>query len=119
MAFSYTGALDTDLERVRLLIGDTVAASALFQDAEIEYFLGQHGEAHLAAAAACRAVAASKSKLAQRLKEGDYERDLGGMVKQWLQLADQLEKQGRSSAAQATFVSRIDGYSRGSAHDRR
>ena len=113
MAFTYTGTLDTDLERMRLLIGDTVPATALFQDSEIEWFLGQYGEVYLAAAVAARAVAASKSKLAQRLKEGDYERDLGGMVRQWLELADLLERQGRSSTAGAGFVTRVDGFSRG------
>lgn len=111
MSFTYTGALTTDLERVRLLIGDTATATALFQDGEIEWFLSQHGTVYLAAAAACRAVAANKNKLAQRLTEGDYERDLGGMVKQWLQMADQFDRQGRAGAASATFVTRRDGYS--------
>lgn len=111
MSFTYSGALDSDLERVRLLIGDT-KRPALFQDAEIEYFLAQHGTVKLAAAAAARAVAANKNKLAQRLKEGDYERDLGSMVKQWLDLAAQLERQGRSTTSGASFVTRIDGYSR-------
>lgn len=111
MAFTYTGALTTDLERVRLLIGDTVSATALFQDAEIEWFLSEQGTLYLAAAAAARAVAASKSKLAQRLTEGEYSRDLGSMVKQWLDLGDQLEKQGRAGQATAVFVTRIDGYS--------
>lgn len=111
MSFTYTGSVATDMEQVRLLIGDTNAATALFQDAEIDWFLAQHGTVHLAASAAARAVAANKNKLAQRLSEGDYSRDLGGMVKQWLDLADQLEKQGRSTAASATFVTRIDGYS--------
>lgn len=112
MSFTYSGALDNDLERVRLLIGDTATATALFQDAEIEYFLALHGTVNLAAAAAARAVAANKNKLAQRLKEGEYERDLGGMVKQWLDLADRLERQGRSTTAGASFVTRIDGYTR-------
>lgn len=112
MAFTYTGAVGADLEQVRLLIGDTNAATALFQDAEIEWFLQTHGAVYLAAAAAARAVAANKNKLALRLREGDYERDLGGMVRQWLDLADRLERQGRSSAAMATFATRIDGFSR-------
>ena len=77
MSFTYTGSVATDLEQVRLLIGDTNAATALFQDAEIDWFLAQHGTVHLAAAAAARAVAANKNKLAQRLSEGDYSRDLG------------------------------------------
>ncbi len=112
MAFTQTGVVETDLERVRLLLGDTSPATALFQDAEIDWFLTQHGSVYLAAAAAARAVAANKNKLALRLREGDYERDLGGMVRQWLDLADRLERQGRSSAAMATFVTRIDGFSR-------
>ncbi len=111
MAFTYTGALTSDLERVRLLIGDTSSATALFQDAELQWFLTEQGTVYLAAAAAARAVAANKNKLALRLREGDYERDLGGMVKQWLDLGAQLERQGRSNAATATFVTRRDGYS--------
>lgn len=39
MSFSYTDPSMIRRDAVRLLIGDTVAKSALFQDAEIEYFL--------------------------------------------------------------------------------
>lgn len=35
MAFTYDGTLDTDLEKVRLEIGDTDSTDALFTDAEI------------------------------------------------------------------------------------
>lgn len=111
MSFTYTGALTTDLERVRLLISDTDEDTALFQDGELTWFITEHGSIYLAAAAAARSVAASKSKLAQRLTEGDYSRDLGSVVKQWLDLADKLDAQGRAGQASAIFVTRIDGYS--------
>lgn len=39
MSFSYSNPLTVPRDAVRCLIGDTVATAALFQDAELDYFL--------------------------------------------------------------------------------
>lgn len=109
MTFTYTGALTTDLERVRRLISDTDSANALFTDAEITYFLTT-GSVYKAAALAARAIASSKALLAQRISEGDFSEDLGAMAANWLALAktwDALD----SRATGTIGVTRVDGYS--------
>lgn len=44
MAFTYTGNLNDPLEYVRFLIGDKDSEIALFQDEEINFFLGKYEE---------------------------------------------------------------------------
>lgn len=110
MAFTYTGALTTDLEKVRRLISDTDSANALFTDAEITWFLTDGGTVYRAAALAARAIAASKSLLAQRITEGTFSEDLGPMAANWLAMAKIWEAKA-SQAAGTVSVTRIDGYS--------
>jgi hypothetical protein len=65
VSFTYSGdPAGTPSDAVRLLAGDTVQASALLQDEEIEYFLALHPNPTLAAAAACEAIA---SRLARKV----------------------------------------------------
>lgn len=109
MAFTYTGALTTDLEKVRRLISDTDSANALFTDAEITYFLTT-GSVYKAAALAARAIAASKALLAQRVTEGDFTEDLGSMAANWLAMAKQWEAMA-SQELGTVGVIRVDGYS--------
>ena len=52
MSFTYEVTdLDTSLAKVRLEIGDTVEASALFQDEELEYWIDKRADNVLLAAA--------------------------------------------------------------------
>lgn len=48
----------TDVEKVRLKIGDTEVSDALFSDTELEAFLEDEGTVGGAAAAACESLAA-------------------------------------------------------------
>ena len=116
MAFTYTGALTTDLEKVRRLISDTDSANALFTDAEITYFLST-GSVYKAAALAARAIAASKALLAQRITEGDFTEDLGAMAANWLKMAKEWESMSSQSAG-TVALTRVDGYSSDVAADR-
>lgn len=111
MAFTYTGALATDLEKVRRLIGDTDSAAALFTDAEIEFFLSEGGSVYMAAALAARAIAASRSLLAQRVVEGDFTEDLGNMAANLLRMAKEWEAKAQAVRGGTIAVTRIDGYS--------
>lgn len=110
MAFTYTGALTSDLEKVRRLISDTDSANALFTDAEIEFFLAEGGSMYRGAAMAARAVAASKALLARSIREGDFSEDLGAMVDNWLTLAKTWEAKSAQKVG-VLGVTRIDGYS--------
>ncbi len=58
MSFSYDPTrLDLPLNRVRLLIQDTVADDPLLQDEEVLSFIEEEGNVYRAAAAACDSIA--------------------------------------------------------------
>lgn len=83
MTFTYDSTdLSTALAQVRRLIHDTVAATALFTDEEIAWFLEEQGEdVYHAAAMALDAVANDQSKLGIMLKIGNYQSDTRGLAK--------------------------------------
>lgn len=110
MAFTYTGALTTDLERVRRLISDTDGANALFTDAEINWFVSAGGSVYGAAALAARAIAGSKALLAQRVSEGSFSEDLGTMAANLLVMAKTWDTMAQRSTG-TIGVTRVDGYS--------
>lgn len=58
---------NNSLDRVRLLIGDTVCATALLTDQEIEYMLATEGSPEFAAPCAADAIAA---KFARQVNQG-------------------------------------------------
>ncbi|MFA7295788.1 MAG: hypothetical protein WC211_01215 [Dehalococcoidia bacterium] len=60
MTFTYDGTPNTDLERVRLAIGDTVSTDALLTDEEIDALMALEGSSagvELWAARCCEAIA--------------------------------------------------------------
>lgn len=59
MAFTYNDSLSGDRDKVRLLIGDFTAATAIFNDAELDGILGIDSNIFRAAAVALRARAAT------------------------------------------------------------
>lgn len=62
MSFSYNAAIDTYLNRTRLLISDTSSSNYLFSDEEFGLFSKIYGEnPHYIAGACCRALAANKA----------------------------------------------------------
>ena len=58
MSFTYNGNPANDRDAVRLMIGDTVSATALLTDEEIDYVLGVEVDTYSTAAALCRSLAA-------------------------------------------------------------
>lgn len=79
MPFTY--ALPEPTARVRLLIADTDADTAIFQDEEIDVFLDlSDGDVYGAAAGALEAILADKARLAKRVKVGGYETDTQALV---------------------------------------
>jgi len=71
MTYTYLPAT-TDVGKVRLAIGDTTEATAIFTDEELEVFLAAEGSVSSAAAAALEAWAATYAANADSEKIGDY-----------------------------------------------
>ncbi len=89
MTWTYSDALPTDKDKVRLLIGDIDAAQPLLADEAISYFLGQAGLTR-AAAKACRAIAAKFARDATTAVAG-FSATLQSRHEQYLKLAETLE----------------------------
>ena len=89
MAFTYDPA--TSRGKVRLLVADTdtgTSANQIFTDAEIDAFLSLEGEeVYMAAAAACRSLAASTSKSAIAWRALDQSIDRSRIPQYYRELA--------------------------------
>lgn len=93
MAFTYSNPSTDSRSAVRLLAGDTDPTDYFLEDGEIDYFLTLKGTHQLAAAAACRAIAA---KLARRVSQsvGGVAIQLQQQHAQYLAMAQEYETQG-------------------------
>ena len=88
----------TDVEAVRLKIGDT--DSAIFTDAEIEHFLGENGsDTDLAAADALEAMASNAAWIAKLQKTGEFTVDRKEIPKALLASAAALRTKAREAPA--------------------
>lgn len=115
MTFTYsTSSLTTDLAQVRLEISDTVSATALFADEEIDVFLADEGSVLAAAARACEVLAARYAG-AYNFKTDDQSFDRGALSKAYAEQARRLRAQSGGVATIAP--TRIDGYSDDIAND--
>lgn len=113
-------SVDTNLEKLRLAIGDTdvsdSGANAIFKDSELNYFLSE--ESSDITNAALRACYAAMARFARAY---DFETDSqkfmrSQMYQAFADLAARLEAQGATLTSAATAVStvdvtRIDGFS--------
>ncbi len=114
MAFTYdltTSGTALVTSQVRLEIGDTDSASALFQDAELQVYIDRHPDSvALAASDAC-------DQLARRYGRAyDFETDgqsfkRSQMSKQYAQLARELRERKDGILATSSPTRRVDGYS--------
>lgn len=90
MSFTYDPA--TSRGRVRLLCRDTVAATYLFEDEEVDAFLALTGSEVLPAAAlALRTVAANEVLVQKRIRLLDLQTDGPAEARELRELADKLE----------------------------
>jgi hypothetical protein len=80
----------TDVNKVRLLIGDNESKEELLSDGEIKYFLDDLGSVKRAAVAAARSIAASFARKADEAV-GKVSENNSGRAKQYLAIADKLE----------------------------
>jgi len=112
--------VDTNLEKLRLEIGDTdvssSGANAVFKDAELNYFLSE--ESNNITNSALRACYAAMARFARAY---DFETDgqkfyRSQMYKAFADLAERLEAQGATLSSSTTTlitadITKVDGYS--------
>lgn len=107
--------ITTDLDKIRLELGDTDPARQLLTDDELNYFLSEHDTVLLAAAAACDSLATRfardydvKWQGAGMSARGEYSRSQ--MVAAFAERARALRE--RAGGGVGTIVTtRVDGYS--------
>ena len=81
----------TDLQKVRLNIGDTDDGNYLFIDAEINSFIEDaDDDTFLASSYALRALAADAAKIAIIASEGDHKRDVRSIARELSRAADRF-----------------------------
>ena len=116
MTFSYSGtAITTDIERIRLELGDTIEAEALYTDEELQVFLDREGDVIGAATAACGAL------VRRFARAYDFETDgqrfsRSQMHKQFLATLSELTSRADRTVT-TTPTTRVDGYSDNVAFD--
>lgn len=106
MAWSYDPTdLDNNtasgrLNTVRLLVGDTDTLDQQVQNEEITFGLSENGDStYFAAAWIARAIASKYSRKVNTSLDGALSADYSDLAKQYMQLADNLEYQGKTSGA--------------------
>lgn len=109
MTFTYDGSVGTDLERVRMKLGDTDSTSPLFTDEEINSQLGESPDIVVATAELCD-ILARRFARAYDFAEDGQSFSRSQMSKQYAQLGKELRQ--RSAAGFSTLpTTRTDGYS--------
>lgn len=102
MPFSYD--LATDRGKVRLLAADADATTYVFEDEEIDAFLGLEGDVQLAAAVALETLASSEALIKQKIKLLDLQTDGPAVAKELRERAADLRAQvAASGEAEAEF----------------
>ena len=110
MTFTYSGtAITSDLERVRLELGDTIEAQALFTDEEVQVKLDESEDVVIATASLCDILARRFARAFDFAEDGQsFSRSQ--MSKAYAQLARDLRQ--RSALGFKTLpTTRTDGYS--------
>lgn len=89
MTWSYSIALTSTRDQVRLLVGDTMQKDPLLQDEEIAFLLTQAPNTKLAASRAAEAIAAKYARQADQAI-GDWHVTLSQRVQHYKELAKEL-----------------------------
>lgn len=94
MSWTYTNdPANSDLDAVRLLIGDTDSTDQQLQDSEVNYFISVTSDTYSAAALASRSLASKYARLVDKYV-GDLRIQHSQRMDAYLALADRLESQG-------------------------
>lgn len=114
MAFTYDLTAPGNLEDLRLQIGDTTSGSGnyVFEDAELNRFLSRaSNDINLAAAMACRSLAASHARRAIWYRVNGiqgFEMDRRDPAKRFLEMAKEFE--ATSKAQPFEYESAVEDY---------
>lgn len=103
MSWSYDTSLPADLDKVRLLIGDTDTTDQQLSDEELGAMLTVYGAVNSAAIAACRALAAKYARYADKWV-GDLKILASQKHRAYLELAEELQAAGASATGAALAV---------------
>lgn len=110
MTFTYTGnPSQSDRDKIRFLIGDTISADAHFQDEEITWMLSEwSNDVYKAATAACEILAgryAHKAQVSKSVGDLSISESYGAQSSSFLALADRLKAQHLSKNVPSPRVS--------------
>jgi hypothetical protein len=93
------------LNSVRLLVGDTDSADQLAQDEEVLFALDQaNNNIYYAAAWLCRTIAAKFGRMVDTTLDGALSAKYSTRIKQYQQLASQVEAQGKKTSGKSLGV---------------
>jgi len=94
--------LNTNVGKVRNIIGDSDTSDAHFTDEQISSFLTiQSNDLFLTSAMALRSMAANKAFIEKARRAGNYWEDTKGISKALLAAAEKLEVMAREAPAEA------------------
>ena len=120
-------SVDTDLEKIRLRIGDTdvadSGANARFKDSELNYFLTAEGTVAKAALAAVEAWVAKKASAydfetdGQSFKRSQEAAAMLALAKYWRSLGITTSLDDSLGGISSNAVTKVDGYSDDIAND--
>lgn len=126
MAFTYTGALDTDLDKLRFEIGDNVENAGVMPnganipDATMSAIITAEGSVGLAAARICESLARAWAKIAASIAIGSRS-ESNQQSANWTAQAAQLRKQygerGTTSGLFSVGMQRDDAYHENNPND--
>lgn len=98
MVATYTTTNPSTRDKLRLKIGDTNTSHPIFEDAELDMILEEDSEVLLAAASACRIIAASASRQAVLLSMPGISISKISIPDKFLEMARQFESQAYDRA---------------------
>ena len=88
------------LNTVRFLVGDTETLDQQVQNEEVTFALSENGSnVYLSAAWVARAIASKYARRVTTQLDGALQANYSDLSKQYMQLADQLEYQGKTNGA--------------------
>jgi len=96
MTFAYTNdPADVPVDRVRFLLGDTIAADALLSNEEIQWALDEvDGDAYAATVDLCQGLAARFTRMATSKSVGELSLSYQDRAAGFLALGDRIRTQG-------------------------
>ena len=94
---------NSELDEVRLLIGDTVCATALLLDSEIQFFIAEEGSAAFGAPRAAEAIAAKLCRQVD-VSTGSVSKSLSQAAEAYRQLAKTLRARAQECGGAPIFT---------------